>query len=81
MPNTVPNQRLITIHRERAASDFLGIKTVIGKLRRVTSARTRSCFTYTSRPMQTAICLRSRPLLSGKRWECRRLHTATNLQS
>jgi len=26
MPNTVPNQRLITIHRERAASDFLGIK-------------------------------------------------------
>ena len=26
MPNTVPNQRLITIHRERASSDFLGIK-------------------------------------------------------
>ena len=26
MPNTVPNQRLIAIHRERAASDFLGIK-------------------------------------------------------
>ena len=26
MPNTVPNQRIITIHRERAASDFLGIK-------------------------------------------------------
>lgn len=26
MPNTVPNQRLITIHRERATSDFLGIK-------------------------------------------------------
>ena len=26
MPNTVPNQRLITIHRERAATDFLGIK-------------------------------------------------------
>lgn len=26
MPNTVPNQRLVSIHRERAASDFLGIK-------------------------------------------------------
>ena len=26
MPNTVPNQRVVTIHRERAASDFLGIK-------------------------------------------------------
>lgn len=26
MPNTVPNQRLIAIHRERAVSDFLGIK-------------------------------------------------------
>ena len=26
MPNTVPNQRLIAIHRERAACDFLGIK-------------------------------------------------------
>ena len=26
MPNTVPNQRLIAIHRERAAADFLGIK-------------------------------------------------------
>lgn len=26
MPNTVANQRLITIHRERATSDFLGIK-------------------------------------------------------
>jgi len=26
MPNTVPNQRLVAIHRERAASDFLGIK-------------------------------------------------------
>ena len=26
MPNTVPNQRLIEIHRERATSDFLGIK-------------------------------------------------------
>lgn len=26
MPTTVPNQRLIAIHRERAASDFLGIK-------------------------------------------------------
>ena len=26
MPTTVPNQRLIAIHRERAAADFLGIK-------------------------------------------------------
>ena len=26
MPNTVPHQRLIAIHRERATSDFLGIK-------------------------------------------------------
>lgn len=26
MPYTVPNQRVITIHRERATSDFLGIK-------------------------------------------------------
>ena len=26
MPRTVPNQRLIAIHRERAATDFLGIK-------------------------------------------------------
>lgn len=26
MPNTVPNQRLISIHKERATSDFLGIK-------------------------------------------------------
>lgn len=26
MPNTVPNQRLVTVHRERAQSDFLGIK-------------------------------------------------------
>ena len=26
MPNTVPNQRLVAIHRERASSDFLGIK-------------------------------------------------------
>ena len=26
MPYTVPNQRVITVHRERAASDFLGIK-------------------------------------------------------
>lgn len=26
MPNKVPNQRIIAIHRERAASDFLGIK-------------------------------------------------------
>ena len=26
MPNTVPNQRLIAIHSERASSDFLGIK-------------------------------------------------------
>lgn len=26
MPNAVPNQRLIAIHRERTASDFLGIK-------------------------------------------------------
>lgn len=26
MPNTVPNQRTITIHRERATTDFLGIK-------------------------------------------------------
>ena len=26
MPKTVPNQRLVAIHRERAASDFLGIK-------------------------------------------------------
>ena len=67
MPNTVPNQRLITIHRERAASDFLGIKN--------------SHWQAAARAMQTAICLRSRPLLSGKRWECRRLHTATNLQS
>ena len=26
MPKTVPNQRLIAIHRERATNDFLGIK-------------------------------------------------------
>lgn len=26
MPHTVPNQRLVAIHRERATSDFLGIK-------------------------------------------------------
>jgi hypothetical protein len=26
MPQTVPNQRVIAIHRERASSDFLGIK-------------------------------------------------------
>ena len=26
MPNTFPNQRIISIHRERAPSDFLGIK-------------------------------------------------------
>ncbi len=26
MPHTVPNQRVVQIHRERAASDFLGIK-------------------------------------------------------
>ena len=26
MPNTVPNQRVVNIHRERATSDFLGIK-------------------------------------------------------
>lgn len=26
MPNTVPNQRIVTIHRERASADFLGIK-------------------------------------------------------
>ncbi len=26
MPNTVPNQRLVQIHRERPSSDFLGIK-------------------------------------------------------
>ena len=26
MPNTVPNQRIVAIHRERAACDFLGIK-------------------------------------------------------
>jgi len=26
MPNTVPNQRVVIIHRERATSDFLGIK-------------------------------------------------------
>ena len=26
MPKTVPNQRIVKIHRERAASDFLGIK-------------------------------------------------------
>jgi len=26
MPNTVPNQRIVTIHRERALADFLGIK-------------------------------------------------------
>lgn len=26
MPNTVPNQRVVKIHRERASSDFLGIK-------------------------------------------------------
>ena len=28
MPYTVPNQRVITIHREVAKSDFLGIKNV-----------------------------------------------------
>lgn len=28
MPNTVPNQRLVEIHRERATSDFLGIKNI-----------------------------------------------------
>lgn len=28
MINTFPNQRLISIHRERASSDFLGIKNV-----------------------------------------------------
>ena len=26
MPYTVPNQRVVTVHRERAPSDFLGIK-------------------------------------------------------
>lgn len=26
MPYTVPNQRVVSIHRERAVSDFLGIK-------------------------------------------------------
>lgn len=26
MPKTVANQRVVKIHRERAASDFLGIK-------------------------------------------------------
>lgn len=26
MPTTVPNQRIVTIHRERASADFLGIK-------------------------------------------------------
>ena len=26
MPNTVPNQRVVAIHREHASSDFLGIK-------------------------------------------------------
>lgn len=26
MPTTVPNQRIVHIHRERPASDFLGIK-------------------------------------------------------
>lgn len=26
MPNTVPNQRVVAIHRERASTDFLGIK-------------------------------------------------------
>ena len=26
MPSTVPNQRIVTIHRERASADFLGIK-------------------------------------------------------
>ena len=28
MPYTVPYQRVVTVHRERAASDFLGIKNV-----------------------------------------------------
>ena len=28
MPNTVANQRLVEIHRERATSDFLGIKNI-----------------------------------------------------
>ena len=26
LPNTVPNQRIVSIHRERATADFLGIK-------------------------------------------------------
>jgi len=26
MPNTVPNQRVATVHREPAKSNFLGIK-------------------------------------------------------
>ena len=29
MPYTVPNQRVVTVHRERATSDFLGIKNCI----------------------------------------------------
>ena len=26
MPTTVPNQRMVRVHRERVTSDFLGIK-------------------------------------------------------
>ena len=54
MPNTVPNQRIIAIHRERAASDFLGIKNDNCKLLRVTSAHTHSCSIYTLHPTPTA---------------------------
>ena len=79
MPNTVPNQRLVAIHRERASSDFLGIKNSHWQAAARDFGAHALMLYYTLHPMPTALCLRSRPLPFGKRWGCRPLHTATNL--
>ena len=78
MPNTVPNQRLIAIHRERAASDFLGIKNSHWQAAaRDLGAHALMLYLYFASNANGYLLA----LPYGRRWECRSLHTATSYKA
>ena len=75
MPRTVPNQRLIAIHRERAATDFLGIKNSHWQAAaRDLGAHALMLYLYFA-SNANGFC----PLQYGKRLECLHPLTAINL--
>lgn len=81
MPNTVPNQRLIAIHRERTASDFLGIKNSHWQAAaHDLGAHALMLYLYFASNANGYLLALS-PAAIRQAWECRSLHTATSYKA